>query len=307
MVWHSVWASDSTNREINGGFTLEPNSVRKKADAVLALMSYSVILDLASSSLNMQSSKSDGEKLVMSQLGGGATLSDSVPLYLEGAIAYSRYDPMFVASNGEQSRSIPMKWTTLSAMGGVGWDFPLRENLVLRPIVNFSLGTVQSDLKIANWFLNQKFDTEFNFSNGGSMNALGYGGAFMLDYELVQPEHEIDIELRYSAMHLEGFANGGSIDSHANSQTANLYTRYRAPTGINLFARPLRYVLEASHSRYYGDQAGQLGFDYLSTIGTGLEVDSSDLIPLVTRTRFVVRYMFGPGVEGAGLSIACSF
>lgn len=301
-----AWSAESSP-DINGGFTLEPNSVRKKADAVLALMSYSVILDLASSSLNMQSSKSAGEKLVMSQLGGGATLSESVPIYLEGAIAYSRYDPMFVASNGEQSRAIPMKWTTLSAMGGVGWDFPLREGLVLRPIVNFSLGTVQSDLRIANWFLNHQFDTEFNFSNGGSMNALGYGGALMLDYELVRPEHEIDIELRYSAMHLEGFANGGSIDSHANSQTANLYARYRAPTGINLFARPLRYVLEASHSHYFGDQAGQLGFDYLSTIGAGLEVDSSDLIPLVTRTRFVARYMFGPGVSGMGLSIACSF
>lgn len=289
------------------GFTLEPNSIQKKADSVLALMSYSVILDLASSSLNMQTSKSEDEKLVMSQLGGGATLSDEFPLYLEGAIAYSRYDPMFVATNGTQSRPIPLKWTSLSAMGGIGWDFQLQDNLVLRPIVNFSIGTVQSDLKLANWFINEAFDTELNFSDGGSMNALGYGGAIMLDYEVVRPEYEIDLELRYSIAHLEGFANGGSLDSQADSQTANIYARYRAPTGLNLFSRPVRYVLEASHSHYFGDQAGQLGFEYLSTVGGGIEIDSSDLIPLITRTRLVARYMFGAGVEGMGLSVACSF
>jgi hypothetical protein len=50
-----------------------------------------------------------------------------------------------------------------------------------------------------------------------------------------------------------------------------------------------------------------LGFEYLSTVGGGIEIDSSDLIPLITRTRFVARYMFGPGVEGMGLSVACSF
>ncbi|WP_373976459.1 hypothetical protein NT239_06785 [Chitinibacter sp. SCUT-21] len=300
-------ASEHAATVRNSEFSFEPNSIRKRAESVLAMMSYSVILDLASSSLSMQNTQSDGETLVMSQLGGGATISDTVPVYLEGAIAYSRYDPTFVASNGQESRTIPMKWTTLSVMGGVGWDIPLREDLVLRPIANFSLGTVQSDLKLINWFLNEKLGTDYNFSHGGSMNALGYGGALMLDYELVRPEHEIDLEIRYSAMHLEGFSNGQSIDANADSQTANIYARYRAPTGLNLFARPLRYVLEASHSRYYGDQAGQLGFDYLSTLGAGVEVDSTDLIPMITRTRFVARYMFGPGVEGAGLSIACSF
>ncbi len=95
--------------------------------------------------------------------------------------------------------------------------------------------------------------------------------------------------------------------SEADSQTANIYARYRAPIGLNLFSRPVRYVLEASHSHYFGDQAGQLGFEYLSTVGGGVEIDSSDLIPLITRTRFVARYMFGPGVEGMGLSVACSF
>ncbi|EHP37644.1 hypothetical protein OR16_41721, partial [Cupriavidus basilensis OR16] len=121
-------------------------NVQKRANGVLSLMSYSVVPDLASSSLSINNASSNNPGIVMSQLGGGATMSKSFPLYLEGAIAYSRYDPEFVATNGTESRSVPTKWNTVSATGGIGWDFPLTENkeLVFRPIFNFSLGYVAS-------------------------------------------------------------------------------------------------------------------------------------------------------------------
>ncbi|QLG89980.1 autotransporter domain-containing protein [Chitinibacter bivalviorum] len=295
--------------EKNSGrsFTFDPVRIQKKADGVLALMSYSVILDLASSSLSIQGSGGEKQNLAMSQLGGGATMSVETPLYLEGAIAYSRYDPTFVATSGSETRSVPLKWTTVTATGGIGWDFPVVENLVFRPIVNFSLGAVASDLKLANWWLNYKTGNEYKFIDGGSMNALGLGGALMLDYELVLPEHEIDVELRYSAIHLQGFANGNSLNSNADSQTANIWARWRAPTGLVLMSRPLRYVLEFSHSRYFGDQAGILGFDNLSTLGAGFEFDSSNYSNLISRTRILMRYMFGQDVSGIGASIAVSF
>ncbi len=282
-------------------------SVKKNADAVLAVMSYSTILDLASSNLSIQQSGSEDKSLVMSQLGGGDAISESVPLYLEGAIAYSRFDPVFVVSNGTESRDIPVKWTALTGTGGIGWDFPLNENWVLRPIFNFSLGKVVSDLRVANWWVNQQLNTELNFFEDGSMNVYGLGGALMLDYELVKPEYEVDVELRLSAMHLETFKSPNLVAGAADSQTANIWARYRAPTGLTLLERPLRYVLEASHSRYYGDQAGVLGFDYLSTLGLGFELDSSAYSVIVTRTRLVARYMFGPNVSGFGVGLAVSF
>jgi len=82
----------------------------------------------------------------MSQIGGGFTWSKATPLYLEGNAAYSRYDPTFLASDGTETRPIPVKWNSLSATGGVGWDFPIAEHWVLRPIFNFTLGYVASDL-----------------------------------------------------------------------------------------------------------------------------------------------------------------
>lgn len=226
---------------------------------------------------------------------------------LEGAIAYSRFDPTFLASNGTESRKIPVKWTSVTGTGGIGWDFRLSEQWVVRPIFDFSLGKVVSDLRAANWWVNQKANTEFDFFKNGSMNAYGLGGALMFDYELVKPEYEVDVELRFSAMHLATFKSAELVTGSADSQTANLWTRYRAPTGVTLLQRPVRYVLEASHSHYFGDQAGVLGFDYLSTLGVGLELDSSAYSVIVTRTRLVARYMFGPGVSGVGVGLAVSF
>ena len=37
-------------------------------------------------------------------------VSRSFPLYLEGNIAYSRYDPTFIATNGVEEREIPAEW-----------------------------------------------------------------------------------------------------------------------------------------------------------------------------------------------------
>jgi hypothetical protein len=43
----------------------------------------------------------------MSQLAGGFTISKTTPVYLEGGIAYSRYDPTFILSNGRGSAARP--------------------------------------------------------------------------------------------------------------------------------------------------------------------------------------------------------
>lgn len=285
-------------------------AVQRQANAVLTLMSFSVVPDLASSSLSISDTQTANPGIIMSQLGGGFTISKSLPLYLEGAIAYSRYDPTFVASNGTDSRSIPTRWNTVTGTIGIGWDFPLTEDreLVIRPILNASLGNVSSDLRLAQGFVNRKTDRTISFLDGGSLNAYGLGGSLMLDWEHYRPEHDIDVELRYTHIHLQSF--GGSSDAvqgTATAQTANLYARWRAPTGLYALDRPVRYVLELSHSHYLGAQAGALGFNYLTTLGLGLELDTSAHEVFVSRVRAVVRYVFGNNVSGVSLGLAASF
>lgn len=279
-----------------------------RANAALALMSFSVIPDVTTSTLSINQNNRESSDLTLTQLGGGATISKDLPIYLEGTLAFSRFDPTFVVSNGQNTRMLPLKWNSISVSGGIGWDVSLNDNLVLRPIANISLGRVMSDMKVAQWYINQNYDMDLSFIDGGALNAYGYGGSLMLDYEMISTPQDIDAELRYSYIRLNSFGSTASgAKGQANAENLALYLRRRAPTGYELLKKPLRYVLEGAHTQFLGEQRGALGFDYMSSMGVGLELDSSYYDVFVTRTRLMMRYMFGQNSDGYSLGLAMSF
>ena len=292
------------------GLRLSKDDLQKRANGVLAIMSFSIVPDITTSALNIGAgtgSVSGSSEFSMSQLGGGDTISKSVPIYLEGVLAWSRYDPTFVATQGAESRTVPTKWNSVSATGGIGWDFKLTDELKLRPIFNFALGNVTSDLRAASWYVGRQTGKDIDFLDKGSLNAYGLGGSLMLDYKHYRPGYEVDVELRYSDLRLQSFDSSTAVQGHATAQSANLWARYRAPTGFVMLQRPLRYVLELTHSEFLGDQRGILGFDRLTSVGAGLELDSSAYNMIITRTRLVGRYVFGNNVSGFSVGLAVSF
>ncbi len=116
----------------------------------------------------------------------------------------------------------------------MGWDFPLTANkeLVFRPIFNASLGNVSSDLSVGKFAVEQVTDRQINFLDGGSLNAYGLGGSVMLDWEHYREDYEIDVELRYTSIHLQSFGGTtSSVTGTATAQTANLWARWRAQPG----------------------------------------------------------------------------
>lgn len=286
---------------------LQGVNVEDRVNGMLALMSYAMTPDLTSSNLSISDNSAGNPSLTMTQAGGGSTMGKDFPLYLEGAVAYSRYDPRFIATDGQETQTIPVKWNSISATGGIGWDFALTDELALRPIFNFAAGYLTSDINAARLFINRRFDRDIKFLDNGHMTAAGLGGALMLDLERVRPNYELDVELRYSYMNLQNIGGKNDIDGQAIADSLNLYSRWRAPTGITALQRPLRYVLEFSHSEYLGDQRGVLGFDRLSTFGVGLELDSSAYDVFISRTRLVVRHVTGDHVSGVSVGLACSF
>lgn len=299
---------------IPSGFAADGHRIKQRADAVLTLMSYMVVPDITASDLNIGTGNNESNELTVTQFGGGATLSESFPIYLEGALGYSRYDPQFLVSNGAETRRVPTKWNSLTATGGIGWDFHLWRdkwggNLVLRPIGTVMLGTMASDVRIGAWVIDRRTNADFDFLDGGRLNAYGLGGALMLDYELISKPQDIDIEVRYSGMRLQTFANTSrAVEGHAQAQNLGVYLRRRAPiSDWTLLKSPVRYVLEGAHTEYLGDQRGKLGFDSLSSVGVGIELDSSKYPVFITRTRLVARYMFGHDTSGYGIGLAMSF
>ncbi|MEH8227257.1 autotransporter domain-containing protein [Aeromonas veronii] len=294
--------------------TQDQEWAQERANAVLSLMTFTVVPDITASNLDIGSGTNQSAALNMTQIGGGATMSEAVPIYLEGAIGFSRYDPQFVVSNGTESRTLPTKWNSLTASGGIGWDIALHEDprgghWVLRPIANVSLGTMASDLRIGNWLLERTKGYSLDFLDGGQLNMYGLGGSLMLDYELFSKAQDIDIEVRYSYQHLQSFGGTStSVRDHAEAQNLGLYLRRRAPLfDWTLLDRPVRYVLEGAHTAYLGELRGLLGFDSLNSIGAGLELDSSKYDLIVTRTRLVARYMFSHNTSGYSIGLAMSF
>jgi hypothetical protein len=283
-------------------------NVKSLANGVLSIMTYTTVPDVTTSSLSINNAASGNPGFGQTQLGGGFTISKSFPLYLEGTAAYSRYDPTFVATDGTDHRSLPTKWNTFSGTIGIGWDFPITDELKFRPILNGTLGRVASDLKVSETVINHATDRNIQFLNNGALDAYGYGGSLMLDYEHYRENYEIDVELRATDIYLRSFGgSSAAVQGSAMAQQFSLWARWRAPTGMHALDKPVRYVLETAYSQYFGDSAGVLGFNNLTSLGVGLELDSSKYPVIITRTRAMVRYVFGRNVHGVAFGLAVSF
>ena len=289
-------------------FTVIDANLQKRVNGALAMMQYSISPDVTSSSLSISSGEGGTNGMFMTQFGGGFTWSKSLPLYLEGNAAFSRYDPVFIASNGTEQRIVPVKWDSLVGTVGVGWDFPIAKELVLRPMANFSLGHVTSDLRVAGRIIEGETGQDIEFLRHGKFNAVGYGGSLMLDYEHYREEYEIDMEARLTNVWLQSYGGTSeAVQGLALAENLGLWTRWRAPTGLRALDRPVRYVLEYAFTRYFGPDGDMLGFNNLNSIGVGLELDTSALDRIATRWRLIGRLRFGENVRGWGVGLGISF
>lgn len=295
-------AQAGDNRLITG------ERLQRMANGVLSLMAYTIAPDVTTSSLSLADASTDNPHLSMTQFGGGFVWSESLPIYLEGNAAYSRYDPLFVASDGQEERLVPLKWNAVSATGGIGYNFRLSSKWSLRPIFNFTLGHVASDTQVAEAIFESRHDTEVDFMTDGRLKAFGLGGSLMLVYQYFKPERELEFEGRYTNVHLRSYDNTSeAVQGEATAESINLWARMRIPTGKAIMDLPLRYVFELAHSRYLDSGVKALGFNELTSFGLGLELDSSAHDIWVTRWRAVVRHVVGDNVSGWSLGLAVSF
>jgi hypothetical protein len=280
--------------------------LQKRANAILTLMGFSLVPDVTTGALAISDQSAGNPYFRQTSIAGGGRLKQDVPLYLEGTLAYGRYDPTFAVSGVEAPVSV--QWSSLLGTGGVGWDFPVAREVVLRPIFNFSLGRVESQATITPPAAQAASSrAALDFLGNGRLNATGLGGSLMLDYERYRPDNEVDLELRYTNIHLQSFDSSQAVEGHANAQTLSLWSRYRAPTGLTALERPVRYVLEYAYTSFLADLRGVLGFEDVHSFGAGVELDTSAHDVYVTRTRLLVRYKVGNNVTGWALGLAVSF
>lgn len=301
--------AQGTGRVITG---IPGYSLQQTANGVLGLLGYNVIPDTTASSLSISRGSQDDTGLQTTQFGLGFTVDPDFPLYLEGFIGYTRYDPRFVFSEGETKSILPTRWNNVSGTIGVGWDFPIIEGLVFRPILNAALGHVETDVSLIGRLIELKLNQDLAFLDRGRMNAYGLGGSLMLDLNIPRPGYEIDLELRYTDIRLSTFGDTSSlVRGESEAKTFNIWGRVRWPMDREMFGRPLRWVVDLSHSRYFGDQVA-IGFDHLTKVGGGIEMNVGRYELGVwdfnmQSIRIVARYLFGQNVSGASIGLAVSF
>ena len=301
-------SAPAMSQTTGGGWSLIKGNLQRRVDGILTMMTYTLFPDVTTSTLSITSEATGNPGMMVTQVGGGFTVSRSFPLYLEGNAAFTRYDPTFVATNGTEQREVPVKWNTVTGTVGIGWDFPLVSELVLRPMFNFTLGHMTSDLAVATAIIEGKTDQEIAFLENGRLNAVGYGGSVMLDYEHYRRDYEIDVELRYTNIYLQSIPGTyEQVQGSTLAQNLNWWSRWRAPTGLKALHRPVRYVLEFTYSLYFGDQEDVLGFNHLCSLGVGLELDTSYYLYLTQRVRLIGRYRFGQNVTGWSIGLGISF
>ena len=282
--------------------------LQERVDGALSLMQYNLAPEITASSLSISGGDAGTTGLFMAAVGGGFTWSKSFPLYLEGNLAYTRWDPTFIASDGTEERQIPVKWNSLAGTVGIGWDFPIAKELVLRPVANFTLGYLTSDLTVAGRVIEGETGREVEFLRKGHLNAVGYGGSLLLDYEHYRETYEIDVETRLTNIRLESYGNTSeAVKGSALAQSVGVWARWRAPTGLRALDRPVRYVTEFAYSYYFGPNGDMLGFNHLTSLGVGLELDTRALDRIVTRWRLMARYRFGQNVTGWSVGLGMSF
>ncbi len=101
----------------------------------------------------------------------------------------------------------PSSFVATDGTGPIGWDFPIAEHLVLRPIFNLSPHTVTNDLTIARAFIEKALDRDITFLDGGTLKACGLGGSLMLDDEAAYARHNTKINMRITNLVLRSLNN----------------------------------------------------------------------------------------------------
>jgi hypothetical protein len=113
--------------------------------------------------------------------------------------------------------------------------------------------------------------------------------------------------VRYTNVPLHSYHTSiQAISGHATAEHINAWARRRIPTGAAIGDQPVRYVFEGAYTQFLGDQR-ELGISHMSSVGFGLELDSSAKDIWVSQWRALVRYKFGPHFKGWALGLAVGF
>lgn len=299
LIWSFAPQSEAEN--------LDPDASEAAARAALAVLSIAATPNETLSSLAFLSASGDARSLRSTQLRGGFKPLEN-GMYIEGLVAYQNYNPTLIFPEFASDSEVDVKWSSLAATFGLGWEFPLANDWYFRPVAHLSLGHVTTDAVFSNFPL-------FPSSSGGgdvvdgNLNAYGVGASLSLFREAQFGPWEAEFRVRQSFLEFQPINEPQAEGAKANSNQTTLFSRYRYPLeNVRLLGRPSKLVLDAGVVLYHGDSAMVLDTDWLATAGVGIEVDTTKIgLPAVQAGRIMLNGVIADQFSGFSIGFGVRF
>ncbi len=229
-------------------------------------------------------------------------------LYLEGQLAYQSYNPVVIFPEIGTDTELDVKWSSIAATLGVGWEIPINKDWYLRPTAHLSLGHVTTDAVFSNFPL---FPSRSNGAGAvdGNLNAYGFGASLSLFREAQFGRWEAEYRLRQTFLEFHPINEPQAGDARANSNQTTLFSRYRYPLeNVKLLGRPSKLVLDGGVVLYHGDSAAVLETSWLATLGFGIEVDTTKIgLPAVEGARVMLNGVVADSFSGFSVGFGVRF
>ncbi len=229
-------------------------------------------------------------------------------LYLEGLVAYQKYNPVLFFPEIASGVDVDVTWASVAATFGVGWEFPLINGWRARPIGHLSLGHVTADASITDFAL-IPVRSGSSDSVDGKLNALGLGASLGIFKETQVGRWQAEYRLRQTYLEFHPIDEPQAGGAKANSNQTTLFSRYRYPLkDIRLFNLSTQLVLDAGLVYYHGDAAKVLDTDWLAIAGIGIEFDTSRVgIPSVQAGRIMLNGVIAEDFDGFSIGLGLRF
>jgi hypothetical protein len=204
--------------------------------------------------------------------------------------------------------SIASKWSAFSATGGLFLKSKLGYGLTFEPGLDLSVARLLNDASYAGAATSLKPVTDGPLFNWHENAWLVTPNAALEWTTSIAPEQALTIRGHIAWSWVSSFDESDPLLRFRETAGSwSIQSAYTGPTGAQLFARPLSYVVNAGYGGFFGPNRNALGFSTLANIGGGFELPLSRDNAQSKRLRVGAAYLFGPHVKGWTVSLGLTY
>lgn len=221
--------------------------------------------------------------------------------YVEGTIAYldaTETVPFTLVPGATTEAVVDIK--TYSFLGGVGAEFELGENTVIRPMVLAGYSHVSDEATATGPLAATLLQAGRGIAFDITIDSALFGAAVEVQHtEALANDINFDGTIRYNQIFDTVFS--ASDPSLEGSGTFGVFTasaEIDGPTSLTFFNRELRWIAFVSSTYLPGDAGDALGFPFFFEAGAGVEIVDRDVVSWLEGVSFRGSAIIGPDVTG---------